>query len=213
MLRNILLLCCLSAFCLTTICCQRKDGTLTYQLVDPCEGCEAIFESGDRVLSSLDTMPFYAQGQKQIRISGRVYKSDGKTPAAGVILYLYQTDETGVYKAKPGAKGWERRHGSIRTWIKTDQDGRYTFFTFQPAVYPSGTEPAHIHLTVLEPDGRYYWLDSYFFEGDPLLERTNLDLEAIRGGGVCILQLSEKNGLFVANRDIILGENIPGYLK
>ncbi|MFD3003338.1 hypothetical protein ACFS7Z_23460 [Pontibacter toksunensis] len=55
--------------------------------------------------------------------------------------------------------------------MKTDRDSKYTFYTLKPGIYPNRTSLAHIHLTVLEPDGKYYWLEDYQFEGDASADR------------------------------------------
>ena len=134
-----------------------------------CEGCEAILEYGDRKLSSTDTLPEFAAHQDKMLIRGTVFQKDGRTPAEGVIIYAYHTNKKGIYPTKGDERGWARRHGYLRGWVKTDSKGRYSFYTFKPASYPSRTEPAHVHLIVKEPDKNEYWIDSIEFEDDPLL--------------------------------------------
>ncbi|NER11446.1 protocatechuate 3,4-dioxygenase beta subunit [Muriicola jejuensis] len=177
----------------------------------PCEGCEAVFEYGDRRLTPVDTLPDFHSGGQQIKVTGTIYRADGKTPAPDVVLYVYHTDGSGLYSKRGDEKGWGRRHGYNRGWIKTDQKGRYTFFTIKPGTYPDGTEPAHIHPTILEPDGKYYWLESYYFEGDPLLTEKETHPPSPRGGSNGILRLSMKGNLWVGERDFILGKNMPDY--
>jgi protocatechuate 3,4-dioxygenase beta subunit len=171
----------------------------------PCEGCEAVFEWGDRELTPTDTLPdFETAGQKLI-VRGTIYEPDGETPAGGVILYIYHTNEDGEYAARDDATGWGRQHGFRRGWIRTDADGRYTFYTGMPGSY--GGHPVHIHPTVLEPDGDYYYLNSYLFAGDPNLEGSHDDDR----GGNGIVELKREDGVLVAERDIVLGLNVPGY--
>lgn len=197
-------------FCIIGIqACGQKQKN--YQLIgNNCEGCEAVLEFGDRKLSAIDTLPLFEQTNPKIKVSGTVYKQDGITPAEGVILYLYHTNRDGIYPTRGDEKGWGRRHGYIRGWVKTDQNGHYTFYTFRPASYPNSSEAAHIHITLLEPDGKYYWLGSYLFDDDPFL--TDRDLSKTpRGGSDGILKLTKDGTLLVGSRDIILGENIPDY--
>lgn len=174
----------------------------------PCEGCEAVFEYGDRQLSPVDTLPEFEQAETKLKITGTIYQNDGKTPAAGVILYIYHTNRKGIYPTKGDETGWARRHGYLRGWIKTDSTGTYTFFTQKPGSYRSN--PAHIHPTILEPDGKYYYIDEYRFEGDPFLIRRRRVEEDNRGGSG-IVELRRQGDLLVAERDIILGLNVPGY--
>ena len=179
------------------------------QLVGQCEGCEAVFEYGNRTITSVDTLPEFDTPGTKIKVSGTVYKPDGVTPAPDVILYLYQTNEEGVYPTTGNEEGWGRRHGYIRGWVKTDQQGEYTFYSQMPGMY--GSEPAHIHITVLEPNGKYYWLVSYHFEGDPRLTPAEINDPDPRGGSTGILELKEDGNILAGTRDIILGRNIPGY--
>jgi protocatechuate 3,4-dioxygenase beta subunit len=175
-----------------------------------CEGCDGIFEYGAKTLRPVDTLPSFPDGGTRIRISGTVYQPDGKTPAPGVILYVYHTNREGIYPRRGGETGWGLRHGYIRGWVKTGRDGRYTFYTTMPGSYPGRTDPAHIHATVLEPDGKYYWIVDYLFEGDPKLTDAERSRPSPRGGSG-IIALKQEGGLMVAQRDIILGKNVPSY--
>ncbi len=177
----------------------------------PCEGCEAIFEYGDKKLASVDTLPDFSDKGPKIRVTGTIYQNDGKTPAEGVILYVYHTDQNGVYATKGDETGWAKRHGYIRGWVKTDKDGRYMFYTLKPGTYPGRSIPAHIHPIILEPDGKYYWLGSYHFQGDPLLTDKQIAPKSPRGGSSGLLSLRKEGNLWVGERDIILGKNVPGY--
>ncbi len=177
-----------------------------------CEGCEAIFEYGDKLLNPIDTLPEFDSGAPKMLISGKVYQEDGKTPASDVILYVYHTNQKGVYPTKGNEKGWDRRHGYIRGWVKTGSDGSYKFYTTKPASYPSRTEPAHVHITVKEPDKNEYYIQSIEFDEDPLLTQAMRNRKRNRGGSG-IIKLTEKNGMIFCQRDIILGLNIPNYNK
>lgn len=198
------LLCCL---CLAHCAASQSSKN---QIGGPCEGCEALHEYGNRLLTSSVTLPGFDKKGQHIKIEGTVFKKDGKTPAPGVILYFYQTDQQGKYTADADAKGWEKRHGSIRAWLKTDQNGRYTFYSLKPKAYPNRTEPAHIHLTVKEPGKKEYYLDSYYFKDDPLLSPKIRSMMRNRGGNG-IIDLKKEGRLMVGKRDLILGLNIPYY--
>jgi protocatechuate 3,4-dioxygenase beta subunit len=198
---------CLLLIALTSCTQAQSSGRL---LGGPCEGCEAIYEYGDRKLRAETTLPDYQREGPQIKITGIVYQKDGQTTAPTVILYVYHTDQSGRYTAPPNAKGWEKRHGSIRGWMKTDEQGRYTFYTLRPGTYPSRTEPAHIHITVKEPNKKEYYMDSFYFEDDPLLTSRIRSQMRSRGGNG-IVELHQEGKIMVGKRDILLGENIPNY--
>ena len=175
----------------------------------PCEGCEAVFEYGDRSLAPVDTLPGFQSYEPKIRVTGTIYQPDGKTPATGVILYVYHTNREGEYPTRGGETGWARRHGYIRGWMQTGDDGKYTFYTFKPGSY--GSNPAHIHPVILEPNGKYYWIGEYLFAGDPHLDKGDYPRKDPRGGLTGVLNLREQDGILVGGRDIILGKNIPNY--
>jgi protocatechuate 3,4-dioxygenase beta subunit len=182
-----------------------------------CEGCEAIYEcpvSFDQ-LNEIDTLPDFNEAGPKIEISGTIYKSDGKTPAPGIILYVYHTDQKGLYATKGNdpdsyREGWGKRHGYIRGWIKTDINGFYKLYTLVPASYPNSKNPKHIHPTIKEPGYNEYWIDEFVFNDDPLLpEAERFKSNPVGGSGV--LKTYIKDGMLRANRDIILGLNVRDY--
>lgn len=175
-----------------------------------CEGCEAIFEYGNKVLSSVDTLPKFQKNNPKLKITGTVLKKDGKTPAPNVILYIYHTNRDGIYETNGSEKGWAKRHGLIRGWVRTEKNGRYTFYTFRPAAYPGGSEPEHIHITIKEPGKNEYYLDDYLFDDDPLLAQNTRNKLKNRGGSG-IVKPKKENEFLTIERNIILGKNIPNY--
>lgn len=177
-----------------------------------CEGCEAIYESPVpfEQLNETDTLPDFNDPGPKMIISGIIYKADGKTPAPGVVLYIYHTDQSGHYPSKGGEKGWAKRHGFLRGWIKTNQKGEYRFYTLRPASYPGGEAPQHIHPVVKEPGISEYYIDEFLFDDDPNLDKEERQQQEHRGGNG-IIKLTEKNGIQYGQRVIILGKNIPGY--
>lgn len=179
----------------------------------PCEGCEAIHESPlpfDKLDSFLKMPDASWEGKKPLGVNGIVYKADGKTPAPGVILYIYHTDQNGHYAKKGNETGWGKRHGYIRGWMRTNEKGEYKFVTLRPAPYPDHSEPAHIHITVKEPGLNEYYIDEFLFDDDLLLtsdKRQKLD----NRGGSGILKLKDVGNMLKAERLIYLGKNIPDY--
>lgn len=190
-----------------------KSQTETKHIVGgPCEGCEAIYEYGKKNLTSIDTLPKFQETEPKIKITGTVYQKDGKTPVENVILYIYHTNRQGIYETKGNEKGWAKRHGFIRGWVKTGKDGKYTFYTFRPASYPGRQLPEHIHITVKELKKNEYFIDDYVFNDDPLL--TNSKRQNLKNrGGSGIATLNMKDGILTIERDLILGLNIPNYIQ
>lgn len=191
--------------CAQTGAKQREAG-------GPCEGCEAIHESpvAFSALSWTDTLPDFNEPGPKMLISGIVYAADGKTPAKDVVIYIYHTDQQGNYSLKGGEKGWAKRHGYIRGWAKTNEQGRYRFYTLRPASYPNSNAPQHIHPVIKEPGVSEYYVDEFLFDDDPNLNETERSRQEKRGGSG-IIKLRKENGMLVGERNIILGQNIPGY--
>lgn len=195
---------------LLLISCSNSQDTAERAVGGPCEGCEALYEYGDKPLTATDTFPdFHMEGPK-LKITGTIYQEDGKTPASGVILYAYHTDQKGIYPTRGNERNWSRRHGYLRGWIKTGKDGSYAFYTLIPASYPNTTIQKHIHLTVKEPGLSAYYIDDILFEDDPYLTPASRNRQPGRGGPG-IIPLQKEDALHVGIRDIVLGENIPGY--
>jgi protocatechuate 3,4-dioxygenase, beta subunit len=184
-----------------------------------CEGCEAIYESpvAFAQLNEVDTLPDFNDPGPKIEISGIIYHPDGKTPAPGVILYVYHTDQKGIYATKekdPSFRrgSWAKRHGYIRGWIKTNDKGEYRFYTLVPASYPNSTNPKHIHPTIKEPGKTEYWIDEFLFDDDPLLPETERKRNKPVGGNG-VLKTVSKDSMLSATRNIILGLNVADYPK
>ncbi len=179
-----------------------------------CEGCEAVYESPVPFndLKNVATLPDYNEAGPKMQLSGIIYKADGKTPAPDVILYVYHTDQTGHYTTKENARGWGKRHGYIRGWLKTNAKGEYKIYTLRPAPYPLRNAAAHIHATIKEPGKSAYWLDEFMFDDDPLIT-ADVKAKVTKRGGMGIVKLYNEDGILVGRRNIILGLNIPDYPK
>jgi protocatechuate 3,4-dioxygenase beta subunit len=143
-------------------------------------------------------------------ISGTIFKRDGKTPAPNVVLYVYQTNSKGLY-SKASGQTQAVRHGHIRGWMKTDDQGRYEFRTIRPGAYPNSKIPQHIHPIIRESGLSFYWIDDFVFEDDPLLTASEISKLENRSGSGIIKLTKNSQGVWVGARDIILGKNIPNY--
>lgn len=195
---------------LLSVSCARSQEPDPRLVGGPCEGCEAVLEYDEKQLNAVDTLPEFDEAAKKLKLTGTIFEADGKTPAEGVVLYIHHTNAKGIYPTRGDEEDWAKRHGYIRGWIKTGKDGKFTFYTQVPGSYPSRDNPAHIHPYVLEPDGKYYWLESYFFEGDPLLQEEHLEKDP-RGGSSGKVVLNREKGMYSAKRDFILGKNVANY--
>jgi protocatechuate 3,4-dioxygenase, beta subunit len=200
--------------CTVSSCAHRgsqDNGTHEIKVGGPCEGCEAVFETTVPFaqLNEADTLPDFSEPGPKIFLSGTVYRSDGKTPAPDVVLYVYHTDQTGRYRTA-GQKGWGARNGSLRGWVKTNSQGQYRLYTLRPAPYPGRSEPAHIHIIIREPGMTPYYIDDFLFDDDPMLTTARRDRLGNRGGNG-ILHLQKQGELYTAVRNIYLGRGVPDY--
>lgn len=176
-----------------------------------CEGCELIHVGMPEQLTSETSLVNKKESGARLEISGTIYQRDGKTPAAGVILYVYQTSAKGYYEDSPQLPGAAKRHGRLRGWMKTDAQGRYRFSSVKPAPYPGERIPAHIHPVILEPGKNEYYIDDYLFDDDPLLTTAERAKQEKHGGPGIIALTKDAHGVLTGKRDIILGMNIPDY--
>lgn len=175
-----------------------------------CETCELMYVGMPARIPAMDTSAgWYEKGQRLV-VRGRVFRIDGRTPAAGIVLYYWQTDASGRYTYKAGMPEGTRRHGHVRGWVRTDAEGRYAIYTVKPSPYPGDKIPAHIHMVVKEPGMSEYYIDDFEFDDDPLLTGAERKKRTARGGSG-ILRPNIAEDVPVAERNIILGLHIPGH--
>ena len=193
--------------------CTQSNKKADRAVGSRCEDCDMMFEGmpdPDKYRDWQTTIAGPDEPGEPMVISGIIYKKDGKTSAPGVILYVYHTDNKGLYSPAPKQTS-AKRHGHLRGWMKTDETGRYEFKTIRPASYPNSKNAQHIHPIIKEPGTTLYWIDEYLFDDDPLLTNQERTHQQKRGGsGIISLKKNEK-GVWIGRRDIILGMNIPNY--
>lgn len=181
------------------------------------ENNEFIYYGIPKNITSKDTSLGWNQRGQKIILSGTVYELDGKTPAQDVLLYYYHTNTEGKYIHKPEEKRsmppneLGQTHGYIRGWVKTDLEGKYFIYTVKPGTYPTHDEPAHVHITVKEPnDINEYYIDDFVFDDDQLLT-TDKRKKMKNRCGSGVLQMVQKGDVLVGERNLTLGLNIPDY--
>ena len=177
----------------------------------PCEGCEAVFDGmPDSLAWSARIAPPDEPGEA-LRIEGVVRDGNGR-PVAGVVVYAYHTDEEGIYPRDERRRGYAARHGRLHGWARTAAGGRYRFDTIRPAGYPGTDIPQHVHMHVIEPGRCTYYIDDIHFADDPRLsDAVRRRLTTGRGGSGLAMPVRDADGLWRVTRDIVLGENVPGY--
>ncbi len=208
---SILLLCIASCSGQNKTNIPEKKSNKNTIVGGPFENGEFMYYGMPETISAVDTSAAWHLDGQKLMIQGRMFREDGKTPAPNVILYYYQTDTAGYYSDQESLDPRAKRHGHIRGWVKSDDQGNYTIYTIRPAPYPNLKEPAHIHISVKEPNiEKEYYLDALVFDDDRLLTTDKRKALTNRGGSG-ILRTMKRNGLQVAEHNIILGLNIPNY--
>ncbi|HYG10612.1 MAG TPA: hypothetical protein VD835_11730 [Pyrinomonadaceae bacterium] len=176
-----------------------------------CEGCDAIYTGLPSQLNWETRIAPVSEPGEPMEASGVIYQPDGRTPAPGVILYVYHTDARGIYPPAPGATGSARRHGRLRGWVKTNEKGEYKFVTIKPASYPNSNIPSHIHPIIKEADKNEYYIDEWVFDDDPFLTQQERSRRRNIGGSGIVRLSRNAGGVWIAKRDIILGLNVQNY--
>ncbi len=179
----------------------------------PCEGCDAVFD-GMPALASIPTSARVATENEPgtpLIVRGVVRAANG-APIEGVVVYAYQTDDAGLYPTHPTLRTTPgARHGRLRAWARTNDDGDYEFITIRPGGYPGRPDPQHIHLHILEPGRCTYYIDDVVFTDDPRLTKRQAASFPKRGGPGIVAPSRNDDGQLIVTRDITLGMNIPGY--
>ncbi|MEH1007886.1 MULTISPECIES: hypothetical protein [unclassified Winogradskyella] len=160
-----------------------------------------LYDYTDLNFKNVDTIPDYESKTNKLKVSGIIYKSDGVTPAKDVILYVEQPDENGDFDLRETK---EKRYVNHRGWIKTDADGRYTFYTFVPGNDRRFNQMQQLFPIVKEPSKDAYAVETFLFDEDPMLTKMCRKRMAKKGDLSRILKLKKENGILVAQRNIIL---------
>lgn len=202
MIKLFILLCFISFTGVFSIVNAQESDDVAIEIPQDYKKRSPIYDFKEKQLNNIDTIPDFVSKSNKLKITGTIYESDGVTPAKNVLLFIHQTDENGNFELKRENK---KRYVQHRGWIKTDADGKYTFYTFVPGAYIYGKELKQILPIIKAPGQPEQKIETFVFDGDPHLtgscrkkiEETNPNR---------ILKLDKEEGLFVAKRDIILGK-------
>ena len=171
----------------------------------PCDGCENALAGMPKTLAPRARIAPAGETGEPLVIEGVVRDAKG-APAAGVVVYAYHTDATGIYP-RAGT-----RHGRLRGWVRTGADGAYRFDTIRPGAYPGRDIPQHVHMHVIEPGRGHYYIDDLLFDDDARLTADyRRRLDHARGGSGIAHPTRDADGAWHARRDIVLGAGIGDY--
>ncbi len=169
----------------------------------PCEGCDIVFVGRPSETPAVARIAPKGEPGEAMRLTGTVKDQKG-APVEGVIVYAYHTDNKGLYPR--GGTG----HGRLRGWARSNRQGRYTFETIRPNGYPNGTAPQHVHMHVIEPGRCTYYISDVYFGDDPRLTDKERNERSPRCGSGVVTPF-KRDGVWIAERNIVLGLNVPGW--
>ena len=162
-----------------------------------------IYDRAEAQLNHTDTIPDFRSKVNKLKLTGVIYQSDGVTPAKDVIVYIEQPNEDGDFDLR---KSGDDRYVFHRSWVKTDADGRYTFYTFVPGGDRRYNQLQQIFPIIKEASKPEQHLESLLFDDDPLLTKRCRKRLAKRGNEGRILKTKKENNILVASKDIVLSE-------
>lgn len=154
------------------------------------------------VSSTAIVAPSQEPGERLL-IHGTVYHADGSTPYTNLIIYLYQTDSSGVYNHEN--RSW--RTPRLRGWVKTGERGTYEIQSIKPGSYPGSRNPAHIHAIIKLPGREARWIDDFLFYDDPFIADEQRLASQAKGKFANIMRLEQNSeGHLLGRRDIKIEE-------
>ena len=189
------------------------------EVVEKLTTCEAVQEDAhaypaltqdiENNLENTATVTGYDISTHKVQLTGTVYQSDGVTPAKDVVLYIEQANEEGEYEIVDN-----QGHNQVNqsAMIKTDANGHYTFYTFIPGhtkeklAYRRTKRAQHIHILVKEPGKLEYELPAFVFDSDWMVTKYYRKRLRKRGDNN-LLTLEEKDGMQIAQKDIVLSND------
>jgi protocatechuate 3,4-dioxygenase beta subunit len=141
----------------------------------------------------------------RLLVRGHLFAPDGERPAAGAILYAYQTDVTGVYNRERGAAP------RLRGYMRTDAEGRFEYDTIRPGSYPGTRVPAHVHHHAWGGGWPAQWLGELNFADDPFLGDADRQRSAAAGRFAWILAPRQEGGRLVVDFNLRLKPEGTGF--
>ena len=154
---------------------DKPGQPVGFALVGPFFRADAPLRERSDSIASDDT------AGARVRISGRVYDFENKTPIKGAILDTWQAATNGFYENQDE----NQPDYNLRGRFRTDEKGTFELVALMPTAYPVPTDgpvgellraakrppdrPAHIHFIVSAP-GYETLVTQVFVKGDPTIE-------------------------------------------
>jgi catechol 1,2-dioxygenase len=155
---------------------EKRGQPVGFALVGPFLRADAPFRERGAADMSTDTPG------ARVRVSGRVFDFETKTPIEGAILDTWQAATDGLYENQEESQP----DYNLRGHYRTDKNGSFELAALMPTAYPVPTDgpvgellrvakrppnrPAHIHFIVTAP-GYETLITQVFVKGDPEVEQ------------------------------------------
>ena len=163
-----------------------------------------IYDRAENQLTNTDTIPDYRSKTNKLKLTGIIYENDGITPAKDVILFIEQPNENGDFELRNDR---DDRYVFHRSWVKTDADGRYTFYTFVPGNDRRYNQLQQIFPLIKESSKPEYQLETFLFDNDPLLTKRCRKQITKKSDPARIMKLKQVDGILIAEKNIVLASN------
>jgi protocatechuate 3,4-dioxygenase, beta subunit len=167
-------------------------------------GSSALGDGPCAVATSSITIAGQEEPGRRMVVSGQVFLPDGRTPAAGIIMFAWHTDVNGLYSPDHSVF-----HPRLRGWMKTDVQGRYEYRTIRPEPYPQRTNPAHVHVQFWGPGVPAQAGEELLFADDPLIKAEDRKRSAGLGRFAFVQKGESRGGVLYLTQDFHLHGPAP----
>ncbi len=106
-----------------------------------------------------------------VTINGKLMDSNSK-PLGNTLVYVYHTDNKGWYSDTAPhilAREGDRGHARLFGYLRTSNNGDFSFVTIHPQGYPNSNLPQHIHFEAFAANGDALIITDFLFDDDKRL--------------------------------------------
>ncbi len=117
---------------------------------------------------------------ERLTIRGQVIDRETGQPISGATIYLFHTDHAGLYAPERHRAGDGTNNPRLFAYLQSDERGKFTINTIQPASYPGYNNMRHIHY-VVSAEGHGQLNSQCYINGDPEADQQRREIAADRG--------------------------------
>jgi len=134
---------------------ELKNGTISASKIHSNNQYNYLKSNPESRKKLRDILKDYPETAKATMISNNepgeklTIKGAIKNPSKGAVLYLFQTDNKGLYAPEHLKGGHGSNNPRLFCYVKPDVNGKFIINTIVPACYPGGSLK-HIHYSLVE---------------------------------------------------------------